>query len=95
RLEFDHVYAFPGGVGDVPFFHGLKAEDGRILTGLDADQDWPYETSEHGVFAAGDVRYGNTGSVAVAAGEGTHAVQTIAKLWLPSRYDALEPLARN
>lgn len=100
RQVFDHVYSFAGGVGDVPFFFGEKAEDGRILTGHDVDgaledPEVPYLTSEMGVFAAGDVRSGNTGSVAVAAGEGTHAVQTIAKVWLPERYGALEPLARN
>ena len=95
RSDWDHIYAFAGGEADTVFFDGDVADDGRILTGIDADVDTPYQTSLTGVFAAGDVRWGNTGSVAVAVGEGTQAVQTIAKVWLPTRYDALEPLARN
>jgi len=93
----DQVFAFPGGAADVPFFNGLKESDGRILTGLDADLDTPYLTSEPGIFAAGDVRWGNTGSIALAQGEGTAAVQTIARVWLPEQQlvGGVRPEARN
>jgi len=37
----------------------------------------PFETSQPGVFAVGDVRFGSTKRVASAAGEGSAAVSSV------------------
>lgn len=51
---------------------------GFIYTGIDALDDRLYlETSERGIFAAGDVRSGSVKRVSAAAGEGAIAVQLI------------------
>jgi thioredoxin reductase (NADPH) len=50
---------------------------GFILTGLDAGQRRPLETSREGVFAIGDVRCGSIKRVAAAVGEGAQVVATL------------------
>lgn len=57
--------------------HITKDSRGFILTGADVESRLHLETSERGVFAAGDVRAGSVKRVAAAAGEGSQAVQLI------------------
>jgi thioredoxin reductase (NADPH) len=46
-------------------------------------EPYPQESSVPGVFVAGDVRYGATGGITVAFGEGTQAFQWIKREYLP------------
>jgi thioredoxin reductase (NADPH) len=63
----------------------LLDDDGFILTdrqlpgplGAEAARALPFETSRHGVFAAGDVRHGSMKRVAAAVGEGSSAVRSV------------------
>jgi thioredoxin reductase (NADPH) len=60
-----------------------KDQRGFIQTGPDAEENGEkrlyLETSEHGVFAAGDIRSGSVKRVAASAGEGAMAIQFIHK----------------
>jgi len=50
---------------------------GFVLTGADATDRRPLETSRRGVFAIGDVRSGSVKRVAAAVGEGAQVVATL------------------
>ena len=86
------VFIFVGAVPHSSFLEGLVARDdhGFIYTGPDLllatdsphrwteDRDpYPLETSEAGIFAAGDVRFGVVRRVASAVGQGSVAVSMI------------------
>lgn len=85
-MTADKVYAFTGGdaakrTAWLPEEIALDIE-GKVITYT--DDDLPYETTMPGVFVAGDIRSGNTGSITVAQGEAMAAVQTILRQYLPS-----------
>jgi thioredoxin reductase (NADPH) len=90
--EIRHVFVMTGAVPSTKWLEGCVALDakGFIKTGPDlspedlAAANWPLarpphllETSLPGVFAAGDVRYGNFKRVASAVGEGAIAVSFV------------------
>lgn len=54
-------------------------DDGYVLTGADLTtaDPLPFETSQPGVFAIGDVRHGSMKRVAAAVGEGSSAVRSV------------------
>jgi thioredoxin reductase (NADPH) len=76
-------------IGAQPFTSWLpeaikRDQWGFILTGSDAEQDWPLqrhpfllETTTPGVFAVGDVRHGSMKRVAAAVGDGSTAIRLI------------------
>jgi thioredoxin reductase (NADPH) len=51
--------------------------DGFVLTGAEADAEAPLETSEPGVYAAGDVRAGSIKRCATAVAEGAAVVRLV------------------
>jgi thioredoxin reductase (NADPH) len=71
------VFVFIGAEPRTDWLRVSKDGRGFILTGADAGRALHLETSEAGVFAAGDVRSGSVKRVAAAAGEGAMAVQMI------------------
>lgn len=75
-------------IGAEPYTNWLdgcvEREKGYVVTSPTRSKLWkldrsqlPFETSEPGVFAVGDVRYGSTKRVASAAGEGSAAVSSV------------------
>jgi thioredoxin reductase (NADPH) len=85
------LFCFIGAVSATGWLDGVAVDDhGFILTDSDLDDGalggvWrelgrrplPFETSQPGVFAAGDVRAGSTKRVAGAVGEGASAVRSV------------------
>ena len=73
------VFAMVGADPCTPWLAGAVALDARgfIVTGPEAGAASPYETSEPGVFAVGDVRSGSVKRVASAVGEGSVVVQAV------------------
>ncbi len=81
-------------IGAVPFTEWLRGvveldEDGFVLTGTDVSSEngtppLPFETSQPGVFAAGDVRFGSMKRVAAAVGEGSSAIRSIHDFLAPT-----------
>jgi thioredoxin reductase (NADPH) len=59
--------------------HGFVLTDRHLPEALVRLRDGalPFETSVHGVFAAGDVRHGSMKRVAAAVGEGSSAVRSV------------------
>jgi thioredoxin reductase (NADPH) len=90
-IELAMICCFIGAVPATSWIEGCLRtdDDGFILTDRDLGDDlpaaWaamdrqplPYETSEPGVFAAGDVRARSVKRVAAAVGEGSTAVRSI------------------
>jgi thioredoxin reductase (NADPH) len=80
------VFSF---IGAVPFTEWLAPlvaldERGFVLTDrdipddvLDGAEPLPFETSQPGIFAAGDVRHGSVKRVAAAVGEGSSAIRSV------------------
>jgi thioredoxin reductase (NADPH) len=91
RQECRALFCFIGAVSATEWLDGVAVDDhGFILTDSDLAADdlgavWeelgrrplPFETSQPGVFATGDVRAGSTKRVAAAVGEGSSAVRSI------------------
>ena len=90
--DIRHVFLMTGAEANTGWLKGCVAvnEKGFIKTGPDLTQQdlataqWPlerppylFETSRPGVFAVGDVRYGNIKRVASAVGEGSIAVSFV------------------
>ena len=90
--DIRHVFLMTGAEANTGWLNGCVAvnEKGFIKTGPDLTQQdlataqWPlerppylFETSRPGVFAVGDVRYGNVKRVASAVGEGSIAVSFV------------------
>jgi thioredoxin reductase (NADPH) len=85
------LFCFIGAVSATDWLDGVAVDDhGFVLTDAQLDEHalgpvWaelgrrplPYETSQPGVFATGDVRAGSTKRVAAAVGEGASAVRSI------------------
>ena len=87
RIECQGLFSFIGAVPHTDWLAGSIALDpaGFVLTDRDvvgaipdlALEPLPFETSEPGIFAAGDVRHGSMKRVAAAVGEGSSAVRSI------------------
>jgi thioredoxin reductase (NADPH) len=81
-------------IGAVPFTDWLQDlieldQRGFALTGddvsrTDGSMPLPFETSQPGIFAAGDVRFGSMKRVAAAVGEGSSAIRSIHEFLAPS-----------
>lgn len=73
------LFAMIGADPCTDWLDGLVALDpqGFVLTGPEVGRTAPYEPSQPGVFAIGDVRSGPTKRVAAAVGEGSVVVQAI------------------
>jgi thioredoxin reductase (NADPH) len=80
RLDARAMFVFVGARPHTGWLESRVAldHDGYVVTGQAAgDRRLPLETSEAGVFAAGDVRSGSTKRVATAVGEGAMAVRLV------------------
>ncbi|MCU1365699.1 MAG: FAD-binding protein [Ilumatobacteraceae bacterium] len=92
RIELSAMFCFIGAVPATSWLDGrLQTDDAgfictdRGVQGLADSARWtalgraplPYETSEPGIFAVGDVRAGSTKRVATAVGEGSAAVRAV------------------
>jgi thioredoxin reductase (NADPH) len=79
RLPFSFLFLFLGALPCTEWLGDAVArdEDGFILTGPEANAGHLLETSQPGVFAAGDARSGSTKRCATAVGEGAMAVQFV------------------
>ncbi|HEX5293114.1 MAG TPA: hypothetical protein VFX25_29935 [Streptosporangiaceae bacterium] len=85
------MFCFIGAVPATDWLTGIRQDDrGFVLTdarldGITAEPAWaalgraplPFETSQPGVFAAGDVRAGSMKRVAAAVGEGASAIRSV------------------
>jgi thioredoxin reductase (NADPH) len=85
------LFCFIGAVPATDWLTGIRQDDrGFVLTdarldGITAEPVWaalgraplPFETSQPGVFAAGDVRAGSMKRVAAAVGEGASAIRSV------------------
>jgi thioredoxin reductase (NADPH) len=79
RLPLSKLFPFLGAVPCTDWLDDAvrRCEHGFVLTGSAADAEHLLETSEPGIFAAGDVRAGSTKRCAAAVGEGAMAVQFV------------------
>lgn len=76
------VFSFIGSVPSTDWLRHLAAVDdeGFVLTDTDVpgqEHRLPFETSQPGLFAIGDVRHGSMKRVAAAVGEGSSAVRSV------------------
>jgi thioredoxin reductase (NADPH) len=80
RRPIRHLFLFIGADPNTDWLSGsgvaLDAK-GFVLTGTDAGDRRPLETSRQGVFAIGDVRSSSVKRVAAAVGEGAQVVATL------------------
>jgi len=75
KIALDEYNFVTTGIDKPAVYHGDPLRDvGGIAP---AEKRMFYETSMHGVFAAGDVRSGSTKRIATASGEGAGALQMI------------------
>lgn len=91
RRECRGLFLF---IGAVPVTEWLQDvidldQKGFALTGVDVSRTdgttpLPFETSQPGIFAAGDVRLGSMKRVAAAVGEGSSAIRSIHEFLAPS-----------
>lgn len=81
RVDATGVFSFIGAAADTAWLGTMveRDEDGFVLTDHDlpGTDALPFETSQAGVFAVGDVRHGSMKRVAAAAGEGSSAVRSV------------------
>jgi thioredoxin reductase (NADPH) len=80
RRPIRHLFLFIGAQPNTDWLAGSGVAldpKGFVLTGADAGDRRPQETSRPGVFAVGDVRSGSTKRVAAAVGEGAQVVATL------------------
>jgi len=91
RQECAGLFMFIGAVPFTNWLHGVVELDpkGFVLTGTDIPDSngstpLPFETSQPGIFAAGDVRFGSMKRVAAAVGEGSSAIRSIHDFLAPS-----------
>ena len=77
------VFSFIGAEADTSWLCPTieRDPDGFLLTDHDVDaagaSALPFETSQPGIFAVGDVRHGSMKRVAAAVGEGSSAVRSV------------------
>lgn len=91
RHECAGLFLFIGAVPFTDWLQGVVELDpkGFVLTGTDVANEngttaLPFETSRHGIFAAGDVRFGSMKRVAAAVGEGSSAIRSVHEFLAPS-----------
>ena len=74
------LFVMVGAAPNTAWLSGLVAHDphGFVMTGEQVQGHSPYETSEAGIFAVGDVRAGSVKRVASSVGEGS---VVISKVW--------------
>jgi thioredoxin reductase (NADPH) len=80
RRPIRHLFLFIGAEPNTDWLAGSDVavdRKGFILTGADAGERRPLETSRKGVFAIGDVRCGSIKRVAAAVGEGAQVVAAL------------------
>jgi thioredoxin reductase (NADPH) len=79
RLQFAFLFLFLGAEPCTEWLGDSVARDakGFVLTGAEAGAEGLLETSEPGVFAAGDVRAGSVKRCATAVGEGAMVVRYV------------------
>jgi thioredoxin reductase (NADPH) len=79
RLPFAFLFLFLGAEPCTEWLGDSVARDakGFVLTGAEAGAEGLLETSEPGVFAAGDVRAGSVKRCATAVGEGAMVVRYV------------------
>ena len=80
RRPIRHLFLFIGAEPNTDWLAGSGVAldpKGFVLTGADAGDRRPLETSRKGVFAIGDVRSGSIKRVAAAVGEGAQVVATL------------------
>ncbi|MGZ8634430.1 MAG: NAD(P)/FAD-dependent oxidoreductase, partial [Solirubrobacteraceae bacterium] len=79
RLPFSFLFLFLGAAPCTDWLGDTVARDanGFVLTGAEAGAEGLLETSEPGVFAAGDVRAGSVKRCATAVGEGAMVVRFV------------------
>ena len=79
RLPFAFLFLFLGAAPCTEWLGDTVARDakGFVLTGAEAGAEGLLETSEPGVFAAGDVRAGSVKRCATAVGEGAMVVRYV------------------
>jgi thioredoxin reductase (NADPH) len=90
-----HLFLFIGADPNTNWLEGSGIEldrRGFVLTGHDCGAGRTLETSQHGVFAIGDVRSGSVKRVAAAVGEGAEVVARL-HAFLASRDSAPLPVA--
>ena len=80
RIDTRATFIMVGAAPNTDWLEGLVETDERgfVLTGEQVGRDTPFETSQPGVFAVGDVRAGSVKRVASAVGEGSVC---ISKVW--------------
>ncbi|MEL7128135.1 MAG: NAD(P)/FAD-dependent oxidoreductase, partial [Pseudomonadota bacterium] len=80
RIETGGLFIMVGAAPYTGWLSDLVELDtkGFVKTGIDVDKPSPFETSEPGIFAVGDVRAGSVKRVASAVGEGS---VVISKIW--------------
>ena len=73
------VFVMVGAAPNTGWLSGLVALDpkGFVRTGAEVGQETPYETSQPGIFAVGDVRAGSVKRVASAVGEGSVVISRV------------------
>ncbi len=85
------LFLFIGAVPFTDWLDGVVQLDGKgfVLTGTDVTDlgdavPLAFETSQSGVFAAGDVRFGSMKRVAAAVGEGSSAIRSVHEYLAPT-----------
>ena len=73
------VFVMVGAAPNTGWLSGLVALDpkGFVRTGAEVGQETPYQTSQPGIFAVGDVRAGSVKRVASAVGEGSVVISRV------------------
>lgn len=79
RLDARALFIMIGAAPNTGWLSGLVDLDdkGFVKTGAEAGAESPYETSQPGIFAVGDVRSGSVKRVASAVGEGSVVVSAV------------------
>ena len=80
RIETRALFIMVGAAPNTGWLSGLVRLDAKdfVLTGTDVGAHSPFETSQPGIFAVGDIRAGSVKRVASAVGEGSVVVS---KVW--------------
>ncbi len=78
-IESRALFVMVGAAPNTRWLAGQVALDdkGFVQTGVDVGRDSPFETSEPGIFAVGDVRAGSVKRVASAVGEGSVVISRV------------------
>jgi thioredoxin reductase (NADPH) len=97
RRSVGHLFLFIGADPNSDWLRGSGTttdDKGFILTGAAAGSGEPFETSQLGIFAIGDVRSGSIKRVAAAVGEGAQVVAALHNYFAASDRKPAEALTR-